>query len=57
MTPFFSRKARITLVSLTMAILFAGLYGCGGDSDAVVVDFSKTVSVKRPNGPPPKPCR
>jgi hypothetical protein len=29
-----------------------GAYGCGGDSDKVVVDFSKTVSVERPGSGP-----
>ncbi len=54
MTPFFSRQPSIVLLSLATAIMFAGLYGCGGDSDAVVVDFSKTVSVKRPVDTPAK---
>jgi phosphonate transport system substrate-binding protein len=33
-----------------------GLYvsGCGKDSDAVVVDFSKTVAVERPKSPTPE---
>ena len=38
-------------------IFVIGIYvsGCGKDSDAVVVDFSKTVAVDRPKTPPPEP--
>lgn len=36
---------------LTLALLF-GAYGCGADSDRVVVDFSKTVPVVRPGDQP-----
>jgi len=35
--------------------LVLGAYGCGGDSDRVVVDFSKTVPVARPGEQPGRP--
>jgi phosphonate transport system substrate-binding protein len=40
---------------LIATVAFAS--GCGGDSDAVVVDFSKTVAVERPISPEPGSAR
>jgi phosphonate transport system substrate-binding protein len=45
---------------LISCLIFAtGFYisGCGKDSDAVVVDFSKTVAVERPKSPDPESAR
>ena len=39
---------RKRLISCFILIMLITVYGCGGDSDAVVVDFSKTVVVERP---------
>jgi phosphonate transport system substrate-binding protein len=41
------------LISCFIFVMLIAVYGCGGDSDAVVVDFSKTVAVERPISPDP----
>ena len=40
-------------------IFAAGFYifGCGGDADVLIVDFSKTVAVDRPKSPAPEPTQ
>ncbi len=42
---------RKRLISCFILAMLIAVYGCGGDSDAVVVDFSKTVAVARPASP------
>jgi phosphonate transport system substrate-binding protein len=42
------RAKRKILISFLLFVVLIGLTGCGRDSDAVVVDFSKTVAVDRP---------
>jgi phosphonate transport system substrate-binding protein len=46
-------KVNILLSSLILAALVA-ISGCGRDSDAVVVDFNKTIAVERPQSPIPE---
>jgi len=48
---------RKRLISGFILALLMAVYGCGGDSDAVVVDFSKTVAVERPVSPEPGSAR
>ncbi|MGD8520229.1 MAG: phosphate/phosphite/phosphonate ABC transporter substrate-binding protein [Desulfobacterales bacterium] len=36
------------IISFVLFVVLTGITGCGRDSDAVVVDFSKTVAVDRP---------
>jgi phosphonate transport system substrate-binding protein len=43
-------KTKLIITCFFIAIA-AHVSGCGGDSDAVVVDFSKTVAVERPASP------
>jgi len=50
----FILKSNLFILSL---VIFAGLsflYGCGGDADVRIVDFSKTVAVDRPKSPAPE---
>jgi phosphonate transport system substrate-binding protein len=42
---------RKRLISCFILAMLIAVYGCSGDSDAVVVDFSKTVAVERPASP------
>ena len=46
----------MTKLIIGCLIFFIGIYvsGCSKDSDAVVVDFSKTVTVERPKSPAPE---
>jgi len=39
------------LISCFIFAVLMDVYGCGGDNDTVVVDFSKTVAVERPASP------
>jgi phosphonate transport system substrate-binding protein len=48
---------RKRLISGFIFALLIAVYGCGGDTDAVVVDFSKTVAVERPVSPEPGSAR
>ncbi len=48
---------RKRLINCFILIMLIAVYGCGGDSDAVVVDFSKTVAVERPVSPDPESAR
>ncbi len=53
MISILSHLGRTSLFSGILAlILLLSAYGCGADSDRVVVDFSKTVPVARPGEPP-----
>jgi phosphonate transport system substrate-binding protein len=45
------------LISCFIFVMLIAVYGCGGDSDAVTVDFSKTVAVERPISPDPELAR
>ena len=45
------------LISCFIFAMLIAVYGCSGDSDAVVVDFSKTVAVERPISPDPGSAR
>jgi phosphonate transport system substrate-binding protein len=45
------------LISGFIFVMLIAVYGCGGDSDAVVVDFSKTVAVERPISSDPGPAQ
>lgn len=49
-------RAKLILACLLIAMA-AYTYGCDGKSDAVVVDFSKTVAVERPISPEPGSAR
>ena len=54
MGPIHCRNPLSDKVLITCLIILIGLspfYGCGRDSDAVVVDFEKTVAVERPTSP------
>lgn len=46
-------KVYILIAGLMLAVSFITI-GCGGDSDAVVVDFTKTIAVERPAGQLPE---
>ena len=45
-------KKHTSLGYLIMAMMLVFVNGCGGDADSVVVDFSKTISVDRPEAKP-----
>ena len=45
------------MISCFIFVMLIAVYGCGGDSDAVVVDFSKTVAVERPISSDPGPAQ
>jgi len=42
------------LISGIILATFVGISGCGRDSDAVVVDFDKTIAVERPESDMPQ---
>jgi phosphonate transport system substrate-binding protein len=50
---FIQTNKRLSILFLLIAMV-AFTSGCSGDSDAVVVDFSKTVAVERPVSPKPR---
>jgi phosphonate transport system substrate-binding protein len=50
---FMQTNKRLSILFLLIAMV-AFTSGCSGDSDAVVVDFSKTVAVERPVSPKPR---
>jgi len=41
-------------ISVLIVVSLAAISGCGQDSDAVVVDFNKTIAVDRPESPIPE---
>jgi phosphonate transport system substrate-binding protein len=42
------RQKMQSIISLLLLIMVIAMAGCGRDSDAVVVDFTKTIAVERP---------
>jgi phosphonate transport system substrate-binding protein len=48
----FKLKIRSFILCLTITASLSFLYGCGGESDARVVDFSKTVVIEQPGKSP-----
>jgi phosphonate transport system substrate-binding protein len=53
---FIQTRAKL-IITFFLITMVAYNYGCGGDGDAVVVDFSKTVAVERPISPDPGSAR
>ncbi|MGD8725581.1 MAG: hypothetical protein PVG00_16685, partial [Desulfobacterales bacterium] len=47
-------KKRLTEFGIIICVCLSLFYGCGKDSDAVVVDFSKTVTVEQPGKKSPE---
>jgi phosphonate transport system substrate-binding protein len=47
-------KKNFTRLGIIICVYLSFFYGCGRDTDTVVVDFSKTVAIDRPKSPAPE---